>query len=162
MVTVDFMFMNLFMRVYEKINNSHSPISIISSKAYFLLLYEPITLMDKNMRTGAFDTYHIYAKACFKHARIQRGGGTGGLVWLLKNHKNIGFISNNGSAFPENTKLSSQHSMLGHHWPVTETPFKWRFAGGPMTACLLWLLGPPSPRQLKNNNKKTLSLLGPL
>ena len=22
----------------------------------------------------------------------------------------------------------------GHHWPVSETPFEWRFAGGPMVA----------------------------
>ena len=26
----------------------------------------------------------------------------------------------------------SQHSMLGHHLPVSETPIKWRFAGGLM------------------------------
>ena len=32
------------------------------------------------------------------------------------------------------TKLPSQHSMLGHHRPSSETPFKWRFAGGPMMA----------------------------
>ena len=34
------------------------------------------------------------------------------------------------------TTLSSQHSMLGHHHPSSETPFKWRFAGGPMVAHL--------------------------
>ena len=27
----------------------------------------------------------------------------------------------------------------GHHWPTSETPFKWRFAGGPMMA-LHWVL----------------------
>ena len=39
-----------------------------------------------------------------------------------------------GSA--ENKKLPSQHLMLGHHrpTPVSETPFKWRFTGGPMMA----------------------------
>ena len=31
----------------------------------------------------------------------------------------------------------------GHHWPASKTPFKWRFAGGPMMAqhwMLTWLL----------------------
>ena len=23
---------------------------------------------------------------------------------------------------------------VGHHWPTSETPFKWRFAGGPIVA----------------------------
>ena len=23
---------------------------------------------------------------------------------------------------------------MGHHWPASETPFKWRFAGGPLMA----------------------------
>ena len=23
---------------------------------------------------------------------------------------------------------------MGHHWPTSETPLKWRFAGGPMMA----------------------------
>ena len=34
----------------------------------------------------------------------------------------------------KSTKLPSQHSMLGQHRPASETPFKWRFAGGPMFA----------------------------
>ena len=34
------------------------------------------------------------------------------------------------------TRLPSQHSMLGHHRYDSETPFKWRFAGGPMLARL--------------------------
>ena len=32
--------------------------------------------------------------------------------------------------------------MLGHHWHASETPFKWRFAGGPMTAHFKWSLDP--------------------
>ena len=32
------------------------------------------------------------------------------------------------------TKLPSQHLMLGHHRHASETPFKWRSAGGPMMA----------------------------
>ena len=30
------------------------------------------------------------------------------------------------------TKLPIQYSMLGHHRPASETPFKWHFAGGPL------------------------------
>ena len=45
---------------------------------------------------------------------------------LLENHKAIGFLSNTGPDHVEN----SQHSMFGHYWLASETPFKWRFAGG--------------------------------
>ena len=31
-------------------------------------------------------------------------------------------------------KLLGQNLMLGHHRDASETPFKWRFAGGPMIA----------------------------
>ena len=54
-------------------------------------------------------------------------GGAGGLD-PLKNH-NLAMIV----LIPcKITKLPSQHSMLGHHRPAGDTPFKWRFAGGPM------------------------------
>ena len=43
------------------------------------------------------------------------GGGTGGSGSPLKNHKNIGFLSKNGLDPLKITKISSQHSMLGHH-----------------------------------------------
>ena len=48
----------------------------------------------------------------------------------LKNHKNIGFLSNTGLDPLKITKLSSQHSMLGHHWHASETPFKWHSLAG--------------------------------
>ena len=38
-------------------------------------------------------------------------------------------------SFSSNQQLRSypsQHSMLGHHRPVSETPFKWCFTDGPM------------------------------
>ena len=55
------------------------------------------------------------------------------------------------SGSPEKiTKLPTQHSMLGHHRHASETPYKWRFAGGPMMSRLQWYLDPTSPRQLKN------------
>ena len=72
------------------------------------------------------------------NARIQRGGGgqevrTPPPPPALKNHKNIGFLSNTG---PEPLDIPSQHSMLGHHRHVSETPFTWCFAGGPMMSRL--------------------------
>ena len=39
--------------------------------------------------------------------------------------------------------------MLGHQRPGSETPFKWRFAGGPMMAHLYRYLDPLSPHKLK-------------
>ena len=48
-----------------------------------------------------------------KHARIQRGGGGGGqgVRSHLKNHKNIGFLSNIGPDPLKITKLRSQNSI---------------------------------------------------
>ena len=89
-----------------------------------------------------------------------RGGGQG--IWppSLKNHKNIGFLSNTGPDTLKNHKASlpSQHSMLGNHRSVSETPFKWRFAGGPMMSHFKWHFDPLSIA----SKKKTLSVLDPL
>ena len=83
--------------------------------------------------------------------------GTGGPS--LKNHKNIGFLSNCGPDPLNITKLPRQHSMLGHHQHASETPFKWRFAGWPTMTHLKWYLGSSSPHQLK---RKPMSKLDPL
>ena len=48
----------------------------------------------------------------------------------------IGLLNHTGPDPLEITKLPSQHSMLGHYRPASETHFKWRFAGGPMMARL--------------------------
>ena len=48
--------------------------------------------------------------------------------------KNIGFLSNTGLDPLKITKLLFQHSMLGHHRPARETPFKRRIVGGPLMA----------------------------
>ena len=50
------------------------------------------------------------------------------------------------------TKLSSQHSMLGHYWLASQKPFKWRFAGGLMMARLNWILSLPSSAKNKKKN----------
>ena len=53
--------------------------------------------------------------------------GGGGGCWeqvvraLQKNHKALGLIGNTG---PEITRLPSQHSMLDHHQPDSQTPLK--------------------------------------
>ena len=61
------------------------------------------------------------------------GGGSGSGPPL--HNKAIGFPSNTGWDPLENQlRLSSHHSMSSHHWPANETPFKWRFVGGPMMA----------------------------
>ena len=49
--------------------------------------------------------------------------GTGGPD-PLKNHKNIGFLSNTGPDPVKISRLLSQHSMFGHHRPASETTFK--------------------------------------
>ena len=69
------------------------------------------------------------------HGRIQRGaGGLDPPPLPLKNHKNIGLLSNTGPDPLKITKLPSQHSLLGHNRHAREMPFKWHFAGGLMMA----------------------------
>ena len=76
------------------------------------------------------------------------GGGAGGLdPPPLKNHKNIGFLGNTGTEPWTITKLQGQHSMSGHYRPASETPFKWRSAGGPMMTRLKWYLNASSPHK---------------
>ena len=45
--------------------------------------------------------------------------GGQGVRTPLKNHKNIGFLSNTGLDPLKITKLPSQHSMSGHHRPTS-------------------------------------------
>ena len=76
------------------------------------------------------------------HVRIKGGGAPR----RLENYKNIEFLSNTGPDPLKITKLPSQHSMLGHHRPASETPFQWRFASGPL---MTRSLDPSSPHQTK-------------
>ena len=58
------------------------------------------------------------------HVWIQRGWDRGSGP-PFKNHKNRGFLSNTRPDPPpprKIAKLSSQHSILGHHRPASETP----------------------------------------
>ena len=67
--------------------------------------------------------------------RGSKGGrGAGGPDPLpLKNHKIYGSVPTCSGSL-KNHKATKPGSMLGHHWLASETPFKWRFAGGPMMA----------------------------
>ena len=91
--------------------------------------------------------------------RGSRGGGGQGIrTHPLKNHKNTEILSNTGPDplnFSKFSKLPSQHSTLDHHRHPSETPFKWRFAGGPMMAHFfsdMWILSP-----LKKKKKRCQS-----
>ena len=53
----------------------------------------------------------------------------------MKINKVLGFFSNTGPVPLENHKATNPGSMLDHHRLTSETPFKRRFAGGPMMAC---------------------------
>ena len=71
----------------------------------------------------------------------------------LTNHKNIGFLSNTLKI----TKLPSQHSMLGHYRPTSQTVFKWRADDGP----LLVLIG-SSFHSSKKQKQKNIGVGPPL
>ena len=86
--------------------------------------------------------------------RVSRGGGGGkgsGPHPPPGKLKNIVFLSILVRVPWKITKLPSQFSMTGHHRPASETPFKWRFASGPIMAPLLvvFVSPPPPPYQLK-------------
>ena len=87
-----------------------------------------------------------------------RGGGRGyrGCGPPLKNHKYIGFLSNTGPNLLKNHKATKPEFNIGQS-SARQTPFKWRFAGGPMMAHLKWYLAPISPHQ--STIKKSLSNL---
>ena len=78
-----------------------------------------------------------------KHLRIQRVGQG---VWtpLLKNHKNIGFLSNIGPDPIKITKLPSQHSILGHHGSPVKHHLNGVSLGGRLWPAYsgIWILPP--------------------
>ena len=65
-----------------------------------------------------------------------RGGDRGFGPPPLKNHKNIGFLSNTGPDPPKNHKATKPAFNFKHYRHASKTPFKWRFAGGSMMAHL--------------------------
>ena len=71
-----------------------------------------------------------------------------------KIRKSIGFLSNTGLDHLKIIKLPSQHSMLGHHRPASETAFRWRADDGP----LIVAFGSSPPHQIKKQKQKTSKL----
>ena len=72
----------------------------------------------------------------------------------LKNHKNIGFLSNACPDPLKNLKATKPAFNFG--------PFKWRFAGRPMMGPFIAVFGASIPLSTKKNKNKTLSNLDPL
>ena len=73
------------------------------------------------------ETIYLRRLCLWNNSYADPEGGDRGSGPHLKNHKNIGFLSNTGLDPLKITKLPSQ--QLGHHRHASETPFKWRFAG---------------------------------
>ena len=68
----------------------------------------------------------------------------------LKNHKNIGVLCNSGPDPLKFTKLLSQHSMLDHHRPASETmAFHWRADDGLFIAVFVSSIPLSTKKQLK-------------
>ena len=100
------------------------------------IVRETVNFLASVVCMGKHVLFFVNVKVCFPrlviHVRIQRGGQ--GVRTPLENYKNTGFLSKTGPDPLKTTKLPIQHLMLGHHRPASETPFKWRFAGGPLMA----------------------------
>ena len=67
-----------------------------------------------------------------------RGGGGGGGQGVWSTRKittKIWFLSNTVLDPLENYKATKPAFNVGHHRHASETPFKWRFAGGPVMVC---------------------------
>ena len=86
--------------------------------------------------------------------RGSRGGDRGPDHRPLEIHKNIVFLGKLVWIPWKITKLLSQHSLFGYHRPASKTPFKWRFAGGPIIARFQCYSDPlSSPHQLKTQQQ---------
>ena len=127
-----------FLKGYTR-ENSHVPCGYIFQRSYFVVKFCQIILIHDFIRFGTL--YHtqwrrwsnlnklfLFWRLLSEHARIQRGyrGPDYPSPWKITN---IGFLSK--SAFND-----------GPSSAVSETPFKWRFAGGPMMVSLYWYLDP--------------------
>ena len=89
------------------------------------------------------DTIHLVWSNMYM--RGSKGGGGGDPDPLLMIRKSIGFLSNTVQDPLKIPKLSREHLMLSRHWHASDTPFEWRFAGGPIEARFEWYLVPLSP-----------------
>ena len=118
------------------------------------ILYCQTTLCKSNEQT-TLTGKQLSGSEC-PHARMQiwrmygsREGETGGSgPPPPEKSQHIGFISNIGPDPLENHKATKLAFNVYHQRPASETPFKWRFAGGTMMARFKWVFG--SSHRLKN------------
>ena len=107
---------------------------------------------------------HVETTLCYlTHVDPRGGGGAGG----PDPRKNLGFLSNTGPDPLKITKLSSQHSMLGHHRAIigkTVMAFRWRADDGPLIvvfgSSLFSSTNKPQPHLIPSKKKNVK--VGPL
>ena len=124
----------------------------IAKKPYISVIFQrggggsgpPVSPLDPHMtnRTGLYKegtfglliSYILHLLLTCQIMSGSRWGGGPDAPPPPENYKNMGFLSNTGPDPLKIIKLPIQHSMLGHHRPASETPFKWRLSGGPLMA----------------------------
>ena len=106
-----------------------------------------IHIFSNDYKENSFLRYSLKneSTAPILHMRGSRGGGGRGSGPPLKNHKNIRFLSNTGPDPMKNRKATKPAFNMGHHQHASETPFKWRFVGGPMVAPIIVVFGSSLP-----------------
>ena len=108
---------------------------------------------------GADQSALAYWSPPLLHGRIQRGGVQRVRTPTPENRKNKGYLSHTAPDNPEISHSYQASIQLGHHGPASETPFKWRFIGGPMMAHFsdIWT----STKKIIKKIKKKVTKYGP-
>ena len=105
--------------------------------------------MHVNFNTfGAAYDISLLTAFAINHAlygRIQRGGGGGGgreseHPFPLENRKDIVILAILVRIPSKVTELPRQHSITGHRWPASETPFKWPVMASAFSG--IWIISP--------------------
>ena len=132
-----------FLAMFYMGHDLRNPVSEASTQSDWCLCYSLIGIyhiktcyngnfnfLDSHLRRASGLEYDLVRnldrcshnnKACMIMLGFRGGQGVRN---PLKNHKNIGFLSNTVRISCKTAKLPSQHSMLGHHQHASETPFK--------------------------------------
>ena len=99
------------------------------------------------------------------HVRIQRWGDRGSgppPPWKIAKMSGFLAILVQIPLKPQSFQASIQcRAIIARHRHASETPFKWRFAGGSLMARWLWYFDPSSPHHSKKKKKKNLVKVGP-
>ena len=59
-------------------------------------------------------------------------------LWMVVSEKKLVAQKTDNEVTWPGLKIPSRYAFLGRYWPTSETPFKWRFAGGPIVACIYY------------------------